>query len=389
MHKPFRRYITIVIVLAAAYLVPVTATNLAIDPSAQFRAVSIDAIDGYRLYGSRTAKAALIRQNAIDVAILGSSRPLAALDPEHEVFRGMRAYNLALPGTNIFEQWDLFCYLMEHTAPKHILLCIDFAFFDGARGGFDDFEKSLLNPKQSLSECWAESLFSVYALQKSWDVLSRYRSAQPQAYTPLGLRISESDAGWHDRFRLVLSQAARVAHLFPPPDAYAPERIAIVRDMVDLAQARGCEITILILPMHATMLELMFQFEQWPKVERWTRDLMASLNGAEVSVWDCTGFSARQRETIPPDTDAMTWFTDPSHCSRAYGDLILRTVMGRPRPADGRDDPVFVKLDQGTLDGHLADIAQARENYRAEVPDDMAFVEAIRNEVIVAWTAKP
>lgn len=181
MRRPFRRYVAVLMILAALYFVPVTTINLAVDPCAQFRAISLDRVDGHRLYGSRIAKAALIRQNPIDVAILGSSRPLAALDPEHDAFAGMNAYNLALPGTNIFEQWDLFSYLMQHQAPNHIILCLDYAFFDGERGGFDDFDKSMLNPKQSLTECWAESLFSVYALKKSRGVLEAYRAGGPRA----------------------------------------------------------------------------------------------------------------------------------------------------------------------------------------------------------------
>lgn len=382
MHRAFRRYVIIVVVLAAVYFVPVTAINLAVDPMAQFRAVSLDRFDGHRQYGSRTAKAALIRHGDVDVAILGSSRPLAALDPEHEAFAGLRAYNLALPGTNIFEQWDLFEYLMEYNTPKHILLCIDFAFFDGDRGGFDDFEKSMLNPKQSLTECWAESLWSTYALKKSWDVFMAYRAAAPAGYLPSGLRLSHAASTWEERFRVVLSQAARVAYLFPPPPAYSPERIVILRQMVDRAAAKGTKVSVAILPMHATMLELMFQAEQWPMVQRWTRDVIGVLEGSGTPVWDFTGFTRRHTERIPADFGEMRWFTDPSHCSLAYGDLILRTIFDLPIPVEEQHEPLAVLLDAETLDAHFDRIEAGRDAYRANGTEEVGFVMGIRADAI-------
>ena len=381
MHRAFRRYVAIIGVLAAVYFIPVTIVNLAIDPMAQFRAFSLDAFDGNRQYASRTAKAAMIRHGDVDVAILGSSRPLAALDPAHEAFAGLHACNLALPGTNIFEQWDLFQYLMEHNTPKYVLACIDFAFFDGDRGGFDDFEKSMLNPKQSLTESWAECLWSTYALEKSWDVFSKYRAGAAPNYSATGLRLSHSDASWEDRFRVVLNQAARVSYLFPPP-AYSPERIEILRQMVDLAKAKGSEVRMAILPMHATMLELMIQAGQWPMIEQWMRDVVAVLDGTGTPVWDFTGFTARHTEPIPGSSGEMKWFTDPSHCSLAYGDLVLRTLFEMPLPAEDQADPPGVLLRPDMLSGHFRRIEGAREAYLENAKVDVAFVSDIRAEVI-------
>ena len=100
----------------------------------------------------------------------------------------------------------------------------------------------------------------------------------------------------------------------------------------------------------------------------WSRSAAATRAGAgaAVRVWDFGGYDQYSTESLPEGSDRrahLRWFWEPSHYSKALGNIILTRIFGGPDTSYG------VVLTAETIEPRLADIRERRKAYRESHPD--------------------
>jgi hypothetical protein len=376
---PYRRYLVALVVAVAAVLGAVGTVNVLADASHVFGRLGLDAFAEHRLASSRTGRGEMLQKGDWQVLLLGTSRILHAVDPEHPSFGGRRVMNGGLKGTNLFELALELDYAIETTALEtnatetnaleEVVLFLDFHAFNATHETAADFQVSRLNPAASPLDYYLEKLFGMRSLQESVGVLRRWQAGdQPSLRT---------DARRREVFEILLDDFLTNPTLFRnfgDPEA----RIALLGEMLRLLGEHGIATSIVIVPVHASMLETIRVAGLWPHFEAWKRSVLATAGAADrdIPVWDFTGYDAFSTEAIPyseTESIGMRWFRDPSHMRKATGDLVLDRVSG-----DSDAPGSFgVRLSAGSLDRHLARIRSDRSLYLERNRPDVAWVEEI------------
>ena len=119
----------------------------------------------------------------------------------------------------------------------------------------------------------------------------------------------------------------------------------------------------------------------WSAYEMWKRQLVTltrraspDADPAAVRVWDFSGYDQYSTENLPPRSDRHThlrWFWEPTHYSKALGDIILTRIFGGPDAGYG------VVLTAETIEAHLSEIRERRERYRKIHPEAIRRVRVI------------
>ncbi|MDJ0536372.1 MAG: hypothetical protein QNJ70_28435 [Xenococcaceae cyanobacterium MO_207.B15] len=121
------------------------------DPYGDFRLINIQGINTEKILadsgGERRSKANDITYSEYDTIILGTSRALRTLDPNHPVFKNRKAYNLSLRGSNIYEIYQVYNYARKKQALKTVVFPLDFLTFTDNRTVSGDFKSSHYSKK--------------------------------------------------------------------------------------------------------------------------------------------------------------------------------------------------------------------------------------------------
>lgn len=342
---------------------------------------------------------AVVRQQP-EVVLLGSSRSNHALDPDHRVFAGRRAYNLSLSGTNVAEMRQMFEHALAQGALQRAVVELDIGFFSataqGSGGGFDYADTvAARHPWQrrlrTLQTAWA---WDTVAL--SWQTL-RGQDA-PWEYTVNGRQgdpvfehriatyggVRNTVEGYMTRLLPAEQQLAsswNAAHL--PADQLPG--MQDLRAMLDLARNHGVQVTLYLSPVHAIdalATRAIFGVE---RIEAWRAaivrlaDAQSQLSGGrfEVPVWDFSGFNSVTTEAVPDRSDRhsrMRHYWDQSHYRQQVGDWILDRIFGVPSAGDAVPADFGVRLEAQKLASHFAIERAAAENYAISHNDVARFV---------------
>ena len=351
----FRSYAFFLVGGIVLYLLVVLPVNLLVDPHLTFPHLALSRLSEFRLTNSRIAKANQTSRGGIDIAVLGSSRSANALTNPPTRAEGYRFVNLALPNTSLLELRNVGTYLFLHNQPSELIVGIEFDFFNYEFIP-DDFLKSRFNPTLRTSELILEEALGRYAFQKSIDVWRTARGGNDGDNARLS-RLA--------KFEILLADAVRLARDIPPPPRYSPKRLALLRQTVDEARTHGAKVNVVMMPVHSSLLLTYELLGLWPSFDAWKRDVVLALNGTDAAIWDFNGTDPRQAEAIPVGDGDMKWFTDASHASRAYGDLILRALVTN----DARNDEFGVRLDLNNLEARLHNVRSRLNRLMNDRPD--------------------
>ncbi|HAT33976.1 MAG TPA: hypothetical protein DCW29_24970, partial [Janthinobacterium sp.] len=109
--------------------------------------------------------------------------------------------------------------------------------------------------------------------------------------------------------------------------------------------AGATELDLVIYPYHAQILAMFEQVGLWPVFEQWKGLLAAEVEAARrahpqarITLWDFSGYSPYQCETIPAKGDtrrSTRWYWEAGHFKPALGDIMLERMLERPLAADG------------------------------------------------------
>jgi len=402
---PARRFIFGWLWTAIALAVLMAIVNAVVDPYLLFdapRRAAFNAVKPAVEAREFLMKAYQSRRVAAKTVILGSSRTDIAFDPASPVWpESMRpVYNLSLAGGGVETGLRYLEHMVDERPatqrPGALVVGLDFESFlevpeteaaAPARPGalpIEAWRKRLLldaggrrNPayEGQRFDDYVTGLVSLDALSDSLSTMlaSRRPAASPNLEANgltsearfMNWTNAEGAAGlFRQKHEVTLRQYGMPRRVL----AGLSERgeLKSVRNLLDFARSQGMAVYLLVMPAHATRLELFDQMCYWGDYERWKRALAATTaaamaRGAEARVFDFGGFEGPIQEAVPNSRGArMKWFWDPVHPTRQLGDVMLQRTFAVADDGSG----FGASLSPQTIDARLAAVRAARESYR-------------------------
>ena len=405
--KPTHRYSTAFFLTAGLSLAAVGGFNILIDPDHLFRLAQIPGFNAEKplvaKHGMRKAKAVDLATGTYDTLLLGTSRTLGGLDPEHLAFGDSNAYNAALSATNFYETLQVYQFARQHQQLKHLIIELDFTGFSDWATTNADFDDSRFSGKNHLPRDLKRTL-SFGKLSDTITTIKFNRSGQQGQYSDRGFR----------RFRIYGDDdTAQSAHNQPALD-HRPlftwatqefikshnrqhdsgDRLALLQQLLAQAHQDGTQITLFISPLHAHLLEGLHQVNQYDDFEQWKREIVTLVESTpqpdqpKPTVWDFSGYNSITTEAIPPESSnqAMEWYAESSHYTAALGDIMLEQMLigqSASAPAD-----FGIQLTSDNLEQHMAVIEADRQLYYRTQPQEIAEVTRLAQEVLKTQQAR-
>lgn len=391
-----RSYLIVQSSLVLAALAGIGTFNLAVDPYSIYNVVSrpgFNAVKPEVTKHLRMAKAKSVSWANPDALILGSSTAETGLDPAGLHATGS-AYNLGLSGANIYEVRRYYQHARSTGQIKHVVLAVDLFMFNANLPNRPDFDEQVLNvnadgtPNRQISKLNLATLFSLDTTRASLATLRG--QDQPNAFLPNGQLEWNYRSGHIQKFGYGGAFAyaetfIREGSFLPPParafsftrtDGY--DSIAELARIMEMARQDGADLTVVISPSHARLLESMQQLGLWDVFEDWKRRIVraaAALPTGKITIIDFSGYNSVTTEAVPAvddKTSVMHNYWDDFHFKKEIGDRILERIAKGAAPAD--DDTFGVALTKANLDSHLARIRAERDQWRAAHGDDIAGI---------------
>ena len=391
--------------------VVVASANVVIDPYLVFKMPRVNGFNDKKPSietKERLIKAYEVIRAAPNGLILGTSRVALGLDAEHPSWpaKARPVYNLGLAGADLFTSYRYLQHVLAHRVVTTVVLGLDFEYFLIKKRDLSaplEFESYLSvdrDGRPDPSRRWyhlrdlAEASFSLEALGDSIATVRASRRREALDVTPAG---NMSEAGFRQEtaelgpaplfeqrnLHNMRTYRGRTFARSSPGEADAPALVAL-RAIVDLCRARGIQLELFAQPMHADLLETLDLLGAWASYESWKRELVeigrgqARGDGPGVRVWDFGGYDQFSTEPLPEISDGRTplrWFWEPSHYSKALGDIILTRIFG------GADRGYGVVLTPDTIEARLADVRERRRTYRERHPEDARRLRSLYESV--------
>jgi hypothetical protein len=302
--------------------------------------------------GDRVIKAIEIARHKqpLDILFVGSSRVAFAFDPHSALLAEMQTYNAGLNGSHSYETGIVVRYALDRVPNiRRIVWNIDFEEFFRPLGVEADFAQSGL-AGTPLASGYARHLLSYEALRKSFDAAA---SALRGGFLPYididGFYVHErSEAATRALDHALMP---RLRHFYPNyvfsgQRLYAELLDARLSDLdatLAYARARGIDVDIVLMPVHATRLEVYSLGGLLPLFESWKQALAQNLaaaarspGAATVRAFDFTPITVLSLEDFPPpDSGKRTrFFLETLHPGPLVGDMIVARLLGRTPPID-------------------------------------------------------
>lgn len=352
-----RSYLLKVLACACAILFVFCGLVLSIDAFALFGTRVIPASrfpHGLRMTtsGDRVIKAieiARIKQ-PLDIVFVGSSRVAFGFDPRSPLLSQMHTYNAGLNGSHLYESGIVARYALDNIRGlRRIIWNIDFEEFFRPLSVEADFSQSGF-AATPLALGFARHLLSYEALRKSADAaMSAVRGGFFPYVDVDGFYIHErSDAA---KGPLDYPLMPRLRNFYPGYVFSGQTRYAELLDahLADLdatlayAKARGIDIDIVLMPVHATRLEVYRAGGMMPLFESWKQALAQNLARAaklpgsgNLRAFDFSSMTPLSAEGFPgPDSGQHArFFLETLHPSPIVGEMIVARLLDRPSPID-------------------------------------------------------
>jgi hypothetical protein len=293
--------------------------------------------------------------------ILGSSRAGSALDPKHKSIEEENFYNFATPGSNPNQNYRKFRHAVSSRDITSVIYSADFFTFNTYYSINNFFKESFNNrwptkslyffdPKflQQFINDYARSLVSFSAIRNS---LKTVRSQSSMINGNVNYQVLYPSGLWkmyykNGRNQELASKKTEGSYLngnwFRGPENTFSLEMKVdslanpfldYRKSLELAHENNVDFVIVILPMHARLLEALYQAGLGDSFSNWKRKLVNINNTVakkhkreEFSVWDFSSFSQKTTELMSGQEGENYWFYDSSHAHPRFGALILDAI---------------------------------------------------------------
>jgi hypothetical protein len=407
-----KTYLTLFLALTLLGFSCAAVFNYIVDPYRFFDSTDRPGINEYRqrfFLGQYVSKPYALAEQAPEAVILGVSRAGSSLATDHPGWKGTHVYNYAMAGSTAYLLWRNYQHAKASGDLKKVLLMLDFYMFnvhkeDRPTTGYalkyeerlavtPEFKRNREYPVRLFQDTLT-SLISFEMLYESWNtVLAQSQIANGELYkstlTSSGFWIIDPPPKETQRwlFRHVEKQYMTVTW-FPLPDKkFALRRedgssnlVYLQRILAD-AYREGIDVRMAFMPFHARLAEAMRAVDIWDDFELWKTDVVqliedeaAKAGKPAYPVYDFTGYNTITTEPVPSAKDKTTrmrWHLDPTHVTRATGDLMQNILLG----VDGeRYEDFGQKVDSGNIDSYIERTRRDRERYIEKFPKDLQEV---------------
>lgn len=390
----FNRFIKWVVASLVAGVLLVVLCVVVVDPYRMHRIVEIA---GFNLAKPRLEryqaeiKVAGAKSEGADIFLMGNSRVEIGFDPESDAFDHARhsVYNLAVAGSGVgTAQREFEDLRAAGRNPSIVVLGVEFIdFLMDAHA--DHPSPQARNPWWADSKWRFDTLFSLSSVIDVGKTLGLQHSGEAATMTARGfnpLREYQYHArveGYNAIFRQAAVEGAK--RLARKPHGLVAARSGTsadwegIRALLSGAAIDGAQIHLVIYPYHAQILAMFEQTGLWPVFEEWKAMMAREVEvaralhpGANITLWDFSGFGTIQCERIPVKGDLKTatrWYWEGGHFKAALGDVVLADVLGaRSVPQLG------VRLRVDNLDENRRRITRERIACATNYPE--LFVDA-------------
>lgn len=294
---------------------------------------------------------------------LGTSRTEIGFNVNNPILQEYEpVYNLALPGSNIYESMTYFQHaIINQPNLKRVIIGIDFRSFQNSETlGQEDFSEERLGKTGYLKNDLINVIFSVDALESSVKTIAanlnpNYAKRFNFIYLTKG-QLSLLNPDNQSQKKLFENQIKGyfTRGIYSPNSYQMPNQsLENIRRIIELAKINDIEIFIFISPAHVLQWEGLRAAELWSSFEQWKREIVKI-----IPVWDFSGYNSITTEAI---NDDMKYFLDSSHYYPVVGDLILHRLLLNKTQDVPTDFGILINSDN--IESHLLQIREDREKW--------------------------
>ena len=400
-----RRYLIFCALSFAAVVAAAAAAVIVIDPYGVFAWISTDGFNSRKVrltHSQFEVRSRVAAKLKADAWIMGNSRAEMGFDPMHPAFaqNGLVAYNLGVPGGGGLLSLKLAEALSTSQTPKRIILGVDFVDFP-VRPGAQEPALAHYKPDRLEDTLWTlRTVFSARAAVDALKTLTLQKDPYAayltqRGFNPIRDYIKETQlTGAHAMFAQRAQESAKVYANKPHSLTTTASGTSLdwraLQSTLELAKPGTTRIDVIIYPYHAQIRWLFAQYGLDSLFNDWRERLVksayaqATKSGADIRVWDFSGFTPQHCEAVPPRDDRKTqlnWYWEGGHFKKELGDLVLDQLFAPDAaalailPQVGRvvtPDSLAAKVQQDQID-------EAR--CRRELPGLLAEVQGVAAKI--------
>jgi hypothetical protein len=379
MELLYRRFVKVWLLATIAALLAVALINILVDPAGAYPRWHLATFQPLRyLIHDRVHKAEMASQGAWEVLILGSSRAKAGFPADHPFLATNRTCNLSLDGVKFPELVSVFQYARQHNRLKHVILCLDLYMFAPGPRWAEDYLDSRFNSDLDPFKYYAKQLLGRAASGDTWDTLrQKFKHYVPPPQVQNGFYQTSLGPGTSQRD--LFGRVLRIMGSGYRRQTVDLSFMDLFREIVRTCRDQHIDLQVVIMPVHALDLELLYASGRWPEFEKWKTDLVSMLaqEGVEgqFGLWDFTAYAGPPAEAIPAAGDVtsrMKYYFENSHCTPTVGGMMLDTILG-----DAGTNTFGLRLNRTNLQAHLAQILTDRAYYAQTNAAEIRWVQQI------------
>ncbi len=357
-------------------LITVFVINYAIDPYAIFS--HQNSVDGGKWNPRKQVRfdrVYYVANNNFDGLVLGSSRSELGIDIRHSAWNGLNTLNMGMPLMSLFEEHRFIMHANTNNRLKQVLVGLDFFAFSPIQNIRDSLTESALltnshgeKRNKLLSKftfivkyCLSGDILDksinklVFILNKNKNIKLDHTNLNNQSNNAIDVFV-DSEIGFfgNDSLWFPLHE-----HCYAKNHPLTNKTgIDIFEDFIHYIHKNKINTHFFISPLHVRMyiglqgIGLWDEYGQWKKAMVYSNEKIAKLyNRAPIPLWDYSIINQYNTEPVPIETDykntKLKWFTDSSHYSKSYGNIIQDQIFKLQNEGPG------ILLTSDIIDSHL------------------------------------
>lgn len=392
-----KRYIVLFFLFSLGLSILVGTFNFIVNPYLYF-SPSIDlpgfndrkyfaGIDGFRIWKSQR-----ISDDQYDATLIGSSRVMVGLDPGDAA--GLKAFNLGLPMTNMFELDLVSSYVARQAHLKEVIIGLDFLLFSDRRSVHPAYYRSHFNGDRSFRDQLTDVLSLRSTLTSLATVGANLASLDlPRMQSSGFLPRTTSTVPVRERFDRVLTQNFLINPETYADYHYSRDRVDHFRAMLERFVASGKRVRVFISPVHARQLLVVQELGLWNTYKQWLSDVtevvsdVSHASGQCIPLIDFSGFNHYTQEPIPHgDTSEMAWYFESSHYRHELGQKLLRELLATH--CEAASTGLGARLNPAALDQRLVQLDDGLRRYRRTHLDEVQAVKRLLAKTAIYRTQR-